>query len=80
MNTIAQFAVICGLSLAAGSATWFIKGAPGTPVFICNPAKLRTDEICLADVAGKILWVDARSRKEWEDNGLGDSILWNLDP
>lgn len=28
---------------------------------------------------GKVLWIDARSRKDWETNGIPGSLLWNLD-
>lgn len=81
MNALAQFAAVCAISLAAAGGSWLLRKAPAEkPALICDPAKLRDDEICLADVKGKVLWVDARSRSEWEKNGLKGSILWNMDP
>jgi rhodanese-related sulfurtransferase len=43
---------------------------------------LKPDEICLEQVPtdSAILWVDARSRADWQRNGLPGSVLWNLDP
>ena len=81
MNWLIQLATIVGLSVAAACATWLVKGPPPEAVVqICDPANLKQDEICLADVTGNILWVDARPRSEWEENGLSGSVLWNLDP
>jgi len=81
MNAAAQLGIIALISLAAAAGTWLVKGPPPkAAAFACDPAKLDEGEICLADVAGNVLWVDARSRAEWEENGLQGSILWNLDP
>jgi len=86
MNTAAQLAVICGLSFAAAGATYHFRGAPDRkPVVVaCDPAKLKPDELCLNDVilmgADQFLWIDARSRAEWQANGYEGSLLWNLDP
>jgi len=81
MNALTQFAAVCAISLAAAGGSWLLRKAPvEKPAFTCDPTKLRDDEICLADVKGKVLWVDARSRSEWQKNGLKGSILWNMDP
>jgi rhodanese-related sulfurtransferase len=81
MNALAQFAAVGAISLAAAGGSWLLRKPPvEKPAFTCDPAKLRDDEICLADVKGNVLWVDARSRSEWEANGLKGSILWNMDP
>lgn len=81
MNAIAQFAVIAAVALTAASGSWLLKGPPEeTPAFTCDPKTIREDEICLADVKGNVLWVDARPRGEWKENGLKGSILWNMDP
>jgi len=81
MNALAQFAAVGAISLAAAGGSWLLRKPPvEKPAFTCDPAKLRDDEICLADVKGNVLWVDARSRSEWETNGLKGSILWNMDP
>lgn len=83
MNALAQFATVAGLSLAAAGATWLAKGRPSVPepkVVVCDSSLIRNDEICLADVPGDVLWIDARPRTEWMENGLEGSVLWNLDP
>jgi rhodanese-related sulfurtransferase len=81
MNAVAQFAAIGILSSFAAGASWYFRDEPEKPVlFVCDPATIAEDEICLADVTEGVLWVDARSRAEWERNGLEGSILWNFDP
>jgi rhodanese-related sulfurtransferase len=81
MNSAAQLGIIAVVSLAAAGGTWLIKGPPPPPAaFKCDPTKIGGNEICLADVKGNVLWVDARLRSEWEENGLAGSILWNMDP
>ena len=81
MNTAAQFSVLAAVSLAAAGVSWLLRPPPTEkPAHVCNPDEIREDEICLADVKGKVLWVDARPRGEWEKNGVEGSILWNLEP
>lgn len=81
MTAPLQLAALLAVSLAAAGATWLLKGGPAEEtVEQCDPATLKEDEICLADVSGKVLWVDARSRPEWAATGLDGAILWNLDP
>lgn len=80
MNALAQFGLVAGLSLAAAGGSWLLKGEPKPkPVFTCDRDKIRKDEICLADVTGNVLWIDGRSRGEWQANGIKGSILWNMD-
>lgn len=85
MNSVAQLVVIVGISAIAAGATYRLRGAPDlSPAAIpCDPASLKDDELCLEQVQGegleKFLWVDARSRSEWEKSGYAGSILWNLD-
>ncbi len=80
MNAAAQLAIIASVSLAAAGATWVVKGPPPTPpAFVCDPSKLSEGEICLSGVSGNVLWVDARLRSEWQENGLEGAILWNMD-
>lgn len=82
MNGLRQLAAICGLSIAAAGATFFIKGPPAR-AFVCEPASLKPGEICLDQIppdSAAILWVDGRSRKDWQSSGLPGSVLWNLDP
>jgi len=81
MKPLKQLTVVVGLAVVAAGLTWLLKGPPLDPtVEKCNPAILKPDEICLADARGKILWIDARPRSEWQENGLEGSVLWNLDP
>ncbi len=79
MNSLLQFSVVAGLTLAGAAATWLIEPPSETKAFVCDPARLKSDEICLSDVPKDALWIDARSRSEWSENGLDGSILWNLD-
>jgi rhodanese-related sulfurtransferase len=80
MNPWRQVAVIAAVSLAAAAGTFWVKGPPSRE-FRCDPATLKPDEICLAaiSVGADVVWVDARSRADWENNGVPGSLLWNLD-
>lgn len=81
MKVISQMAVIAGVALAAAGTTYLVKGPPERRL-LCDPAVLKPDEICLEQVpdGAEVVWVDARPRKDWEANGLPESVLWNLDP
>jgi rhodanese-related sulfurtransferase len=80
MNAFAQLAAVSTISFAAAGASWLLRSSPDTPpTFHCDASKIPSDEICLSDAKGKILWVDARSRSEWQETGIKDSILWNMD-
>lgn len=80
MNSVAQLSVIVILSSIAAGGSWSLRDEPEPPKpFVCDPAAIADDEICLADVIEGTLWVDARSRAEWEKNGVEGSILWNFD-
>lgn len=81
MNAIAQLAVISAVALVAAAGSWLVKGPPQRAL-PCDPATLAADEICLDQIPpdADVLWVDARSRGEWRENGLTGSVLWNLDP
>lgn len=80
MNVFVQVAVIGAAALAAAGGTWLVKGPPVRTVQ-CDPAALAPDEICLDQIPAdaEILWVDARTRGEWMENGMPGSILWNLE-
>lgn len=81
MNAVTELAAIGAICVVAAGGTWLLNGPAEKPeVFQCDPAQLREDEICLADVKGNVLWVDARPRKEWEESRREGAILWNLDP
>lgn len=83
MNLVGQVAVLVGISLSAAAIHYRIIGPPEREIR-CDPAALKPHEICLDQVMsrwqGKVLWVDARPRKEWELDGIPGSILWNVDP
>jgi rhodanese-related sulfurtransferase len=81
MNALGQLAAIVFVATAAAGGTFWIKGPP-VRTFVCDPATLKPDEICLQQIPSdaRILWVDARLRKDWEKTGLPGSVLWNLDP
>ncbi|MEO5713118.1 MAG: rhodanese-like domain-containing protein [Luteolibacter sp.] len=81
MKALGQLTAVVAISLAAAGGTFLIKGPPRRS-YICDPATLKPDEICLEQISSdaKILWVDARSRSQWEKSGLPGSVLWNLDP
>ena len=76
-----QLALIGALSLAAAGGTFWIKGQPNR-LLRCDPATLQADEVCLNSLPADadVVWVDARSRRDWEKTGVHGSLLWNLDP
>jgi len=76
-----QLAMVAALALAAAGATWRVKGPPNR-LFHCDPATLKSDEVCLESIAADapVVWVDARPRTAWEQSGVPGSLLWNLDP
>lgn len=81
MSCWRQLALIAAVALLGAGGTFWVKGPPSR-MLRCDPATLKPDEVCLEGIpAGSdVLWVDARSRADWEKNGLEGSILWNLDP
>jgi rhodanese-related sulfurtransferase len=85
MRALAQAVAIGGASLAAAGGTFWIRGGPdrSPEVVECDPAALKSDELCLETVIAEgvetFLWIDARSRAEWQASGYPGSLLWNLD-
>lgn len=81
MNALGQLGAVILISLAAAGGTYWTKGPP-VRNFLCDPSMLKSGEVCLQQIPpdAKILWVDARLRKDWEKSGLPGSVLWNLDP
>ena len=80
MNAAGQLAAILFAVAGAAAGTYLIKGPP-VRALVCNPAELKPGEICLQQIPtdAKILWVDARPRKDWQKNGLSGSVLWSLE-
>jgi rhodanese-related sulfurtransferase len=82
MNSASQIAILIAISASASGISWLArdKNPKPTPVQVCDPANIKTNEICFDQVPEQALWIDARTRIEWRKNGHPDSILWNLDP
>lgn len=80
MRPLVQAAVISALAFAAAGVVWRVKGPPVRAV-PCDAAVLKPGEVCLDQVPGgaDVLWVDARTRREWEADGLPGSVLWSLE-
>jgi rhodanese-related sulfurtransferase len=82
MKALAQLAAVLAIAFAAAATTYWVQGPPGRAL-LCDPSVLKPDEVCLERVMtewkGQVLWVDARSRAEWERNGVAGALLWNLD-
>ncbi|MDB4508017.1 rhodanese-like domain-containing protein [Akkermansiaceae bacterium] len=70
--------VISLLSLGAASLMWWISGPPDRSV-PCDVSELEGGYVCLKTVlaweADSYLWVDARPREIWKDNGIAGSVL-----
>lgn len=81
MALFRQILWVFGCAIAAAALTYGFKGPPNRRLF-CDVATLKSDELCLSQISASenVLWVDARSRKDWQADGLEGSILWNLDP
>jgi rhodanese-related sulfurtransferase len=81
MRLLQQISGITIIAIMAALLTWFIHGPPQRQI-PCTPSLLKPGEICLDAIARdrEVVWVDARSRKDWQNNGLPGSLLWNLDP
>lgn len=81
MSAFRQLAAITVMALMAAGATWLVKGPPVRELR-CDPASLKSDEVCLQQIPedAEVVWVDARSRADWQKNGVPGSVLWNLDP
>jgi rhodanese-related sulfurtransferase len=80
MNSATQLVAVGSISLLAAGGTFWVKGPP-LRTLACDVTSLKPDEVCFQQIPAdaKVLWVDARSRKDWKKNGLKGSVLWNLD-
>ena len=79
MKPFIQAAAITAIALVLAAVTWWIKGPPEKG---CDPASLKPGEICIQSIPTDrdVVWIDARSRTDWQRDGLKGSILWNRDP
>ena len=79
MKPVVHAAAILAIAVVAAAVTWWIKGPEEAG---CDPQQIEAGQICIQDIPTEreVVWIDARSRSEWERNGLPGSILWNLDP
>jgi rhodanese-related sulfurtransferase len=72
-----QILGILVLSAAAGWVSRKVSG-PIERAIPCDVASLKLGEICLATVVekwrGDVLWVDARSKQEWQRDGVPGSV------
>ncbi len=71
---------LTALSAIMSVLTWQIVGAPDRSV-PCSESDLKEGHVCLKTVLSwgedQVLWVDARKRKEWQKNGIKNSLLFN---
>lgn len=75
-RTALELLAVVVLSGVAAIGTWAITGGPENEVG-CDPTKLKEGYICFAD-AEKLpgaVWVDARTRDVWQQNGYPGSVF-----
>jgi rhodanese-related sulfurtransferase len=82
MKSVFQIAILFAISASAASVSWLTRDTTPKPIPVplCNSSLLKEGEICFHQAPENVLWIDARTRKEWEKDGYPNSILWNLDP
>lgn len=72
--------VVTLLSAMASFVTYKVVGPPDRTVR-CDQESLPEHFVCLATVrswpADEVMWVDARSKGEWQKNGVEGSVLVN---
>lgn len=76
-----QAAALMAIACSAAIGTRLVQGPPQR-MLACDPTKLKADEICLQSIPKhiEVVWIDARSRRDWQRDGMPGSLLWNLDP
>ena len=71
---------LLGLSAVAALVTWGVVGSPDRSVS-CLEEELEEHQVCLETVrewdAKTVLWVDARKRDKWQEDGVEGSVLVN---
>lgn len=72
LEVVAVTAVAC----VAAAGTWAVTGGPKREV-ICDSATLKPGYICFSDAQKlpNVVWIDARTRELWEQNGYPNSVL-----
>ena len=75
-RTVLEMVSVVLVSGTAAVATWALKGGPEREV-ACDSAKLKPGYLCFGDAQQLpgVLWVDARTRDLWEQNGFPESVL-----
>ncbi len=79
-NFLLSCLVLPSFTAVAAFVTWKVVGPPDRSVS-CNPEVLPEHHVCLKTVREwpqeEVLWVDARPRKLWEQDGVENSVLVN---
>jgi rhodanese-related sulfurtransferase len=77
---VKSFYHFCGigvLTLVAAFSTWFIKGTLVREL-ICKVSEISPEEVCLntvlEDWKNDVIWVDARRKEDWEQDGIKGSV------
>lgn len=77
MSWARQFSILVFLTAISGYAIFLVSGSPLRKI-PCDPARLEAWEVCWDTVRSEwdanVLWVDARSRKEFEKGHLPGAI------
>lgn len=76
-KTVQESILILAAALVAAGLTWAVIGKPDRSV-PCLAEEMEEGSVCFEELKDKldgITWVDARSRAEWERNGIKGSIL-----
>ena len=73
---VIEAAAVVLLAGGAAAGTWALTGGPEREV-VCNPDTLKPGYICFAEAKklSNVVWVDARTRELWEQNGFPGSVL-----
>ena len=69
--------LVLAIALVAAGVTWGVIGGPDRSVR-CEVGTLKEGWVCFAELEDEwdeILWIDARSRAEWQRNGIKGSVL-----
>ena len=78
MRAAAELLLVLACASLGAGATWKKAGPPAREI-PCDPTTLAAEEICLSTVLaewpeGSFLWIDARTKEEWQRDGLDGSV------